>query len=197
MKIFNNFDSKFKEKEYNEAIKNYWEENVLLVQRCIAYLIIKWWIPLFLYIILIIPIIIWAYFLKTYTYVFRSIITVLSIFSLSVLYKFFLVYLDYKYDFSIFTCKRIFTYKQEWLLNSDFKDLPAEKIRSIVSSRNWLIWNIFGYWSVEIYTDWQWFMENEDEYHERSHAWKTKLTYVYRPNKIRQKILRICVINPR
>ncbi|MDD3301968.1 MAG: hypothetical protein PHN31_00290 [Candidatus Gracilibacteria bacterium] len=197
MKIFNNFDSKFKEKEYNEAIKNYGEENVLLVQRCIAYLIIKGWIPLFLYIILIIPIIIGAYFLKTYTYVFRSIVTVLSIFSLSVLYKFFLVYLDYKYDFSIFTCKRIFTYKQEGLLNSDFKDLPAEKIRSIVSSRNGLIGNIFGYGSVEIYTDGQGFMENEDEYHERSHAGKTKLTYVYRPNKIRQRILRICVINPR
>lgn len=193
MKVFNNFDSKFKEKEYEEAIKKHGVDNVLLVQRCIAYLIIKWFIPLFFFLIFASFFIYLAYYFKDYYYVYTTLISVVLILFIFVLYRFFYIYLDYKYDFSIFTCKRIFTYKQEWLLNSDFKDLPAEKIRSIVSCRSGLLWNIFWYGSVEIYTDW-WIAAEDIEDNWRSQAWKTKLSYVYHPNEVRQKILNMCVI---
>jgi len=194
MKILNNFDTKFKDKEYAEAIKNNWADNVLLVQRCFAYLFLKWFIPMIIYAVFATAILSFAIYFKEYALVYKSLVRLVILFWIFVLYRFFYVYLDYKYDFSIFTCKRIFTYKQEWLLDSDFKDLPAEKIRSIVSCRSGLLGNIFWYWSVEIYTDW-WMAADDAEDHWRSQAWKTKLSYVFRPNKVRQKILNICVID--
>lgn len=193
MKILNNFDTKFKDKEYAEAVKNHWADNVLLVQRCFAYLFLKWFIPLIIYWLFATAILSFAIYFKEYELLYKWLVRTVWLFWIFVLYRFFYVYLDYKYDFSIFTCKRIFTYKQEWLLDSDFKDLPAEKIRSIVSCRSGLLGNIFWYWTVEIYTDWS--MSSEDsEDHWRSQAWKTKLSYVFRPNKVRQKILNMCVI---
>ena len=193
MKILNNFDTKFKDKEYAEAVKNNWAENVLLVQRCFAYLFLKWFIPLIIYIVFAFGLLWVAIYFKEYILLYKSLIWIVVIFWIFALYRLFYVYLDYKYDFSIFTCKRIFTYKQEWLLDSDFKDLPAEKIRSIVSCRSGLLGNIFWYWSVEIYTDWSMSAEDSED-HARSQAWKTKLSYVYHPNKVRQKILNMCVI---
>lgn len=193
MKILNNFDTKFKDKEFGEAIKNHWANNVLLVKRSFAYLFVKWFIPMILYVLFASVLVYFAFYFREYVLVYKTLISVVLLFWAFVLYRFFYIYLDYKYDFSIFTCKRIFTYKQEWLLNSDFKDLPAEKIRSIVSSRSGLLGNIFWYWSVEIYTDW-WISANDAEDNWRSQAWKTKLSYVYRPNMIRQKILNLCVI---
>lgn len=193
MKILNNFDTKFKDKEYEEAVKNHWVNNVLLVQRSFAYLFVKWFIPMILYILFASVLIYFAFYFKEYILVYKTLLSIVLLFWAFVLYRFFYIYLDYKYDFSIFTCKRIFTYKQEWLLNSDFKDLPAEKIRSIVSSRSGLLGNIFWYWSVEIYTDW-WISASDSEDNWRSQAWKTKLSYVYRPNMVRQKILNLCVI---
>lgn len=192
MKILNNFDTKLKDKEYEKAVKINWADNVLLVQRSFIYLFVKWFIPLIIYIFFASILLYFAIYFKEYTLMYNSIIWIILFFWVFVLYKFFYIYLDYKYDFSIFTCKRIFTYKQEWLLNSDFKDLPAEKIRSIISCRSGLLGNIFWYWSIEIYTDW-WMADENDFDHWRSQAWKTKLTYVVSPNKARQKILSICI----
>lgn len=192
MKILNNFDTKLKDKEYEKAVKINWADNVLLVQRSFIYLFVKWFIPLIIYIFFASTLLYFAIYFKEYPLIYKSIIWTVLFFWVFVLYKFFYIYLDYKYDFSIFTCKRIFTYKQEWLLNSDFKDLPAEKIRSIISCRSGLLGNIFWYWSIEIYTDW-WMADENDFDHWRSQAWKTKLTYVVSPNKARQKILSICI----
>jgi hypothetical protein len=192
MKILNNFDTKLKDKEYEKAVKINWADNVLLVQRSFIYLFVKWFIPLIIYIFFASTLLYFAIYFKEYPLIYKSIIWTVLFFWVFVLYKFFYIYLDYKYDFSIFTCKRIFTYKQEWLLNSDFKDLPAEKIRSIISCRSGLLGNIFWYWSIEIYTDW-WMADEDDFDHWRSQAWKTKLTYVVSPNKARQKILSICI----
>ena len=45
MKIFNDFDSEGKQKEYKFVSDKFWEENVMLVERSIAYWIMKWIIP--------------------------------------------------------------------------------------------------------------------------------------------------------
>ncbi|NDK08702.1 hypothetical protein EOM39_05690 [Candidatus Gracilibacteria bacterium] len=193
MKILNNFDTKFKEKEYAEAVKKHGADNVLLVQRCFAYLFLKGFIPLIIYGLFATAILSFAIYFKEYELLYKGLVRTVLLFGLLVLYRFFYVFLDYKYDFSIFTCKRIFTYKQEGLLDSDFKDLPAEKIRSIVSCRSGLLGNIFGYGTVEIYTDGSMSAEDSED-HGRSQAGKTKLSYVFRPNKVRQKILNMCVI---
>lgn len=193
MKIFNNFDTKYKEKEKELAIKKYWIDNVYFLERNIFYFLINWLIPFIFFGIFAVAVYLLAFKLQEYTYLFWIIIIWISTISVILFYKVFNIFIDYKYDFSIINPKWIFTYKQKWILRSDFKDLPAEKIRSIIASRNWLLWNIFWYGTVEIYTDLSLWSEKRDIW--RSQAWKTKISYVYSPNKVRQKILNICVIS--
>jgi hypothetical protein len=192
MKIFNDFDTSLKWNEYNDAIKKHWKENVLLIERYTAFWIMRGLIPA-------IFITVWEFFLLFFAFKFEKSIPVLFwtmfwagvVLGLIFLYYLFNVYLDYKFDFSLVTPEWILTYKQIWLLDSKFKDLPAWKIRSIQARRDWLLWNIFWFWSIEILTDW-WMAKTDAEW--RTQAGRTKFSYAYRPNELRKKINNICLL---
>lgn len=193
MKIFNNFDTNTKKREIDAAIKRFWKENIYPLERNVFYFLINWLIPFTLFSIFAFAVYLLAFSLQESTYLFWVIFIWISVISIVLFYKVFNIFIDYKYDFSIITPRWIFTYKQKWLFNSDFKDLPAEKIRSIIATRNWILGNIFWYWTVEIYTDLSLWSEKREAW--RSQAWKTKISYVYKPAEVRQRILNICVIS--
>jgi len=192
MKIFNNFDTTFKDSEYSDQMKKHWNEKVVLIQRTFAFWVMNWIIPL---IIFLTAISIFTVFHTKYLHalendycVFWWVIWITSILFL----RYFInTYLDYKMDFSIITKEWVSSFKQLWFFNSKNKDLPASKIRSISSARYWLLWNIFWYWYIEIITDWS--ISTRDE--EWAHLWwKMTMTYVKFPIKLRKKIIEVCLM---
>lgn len=193
MKIFNNFDTKWKDKEYADAMEKHWNQNVILVQRTFAFWFINWIIPIIVFVIFAISLIIFHFkYIHILKYNFHT-------FSLIILWIIFITflrylinkYLDYKCDYTIITREWISSYKQLGFFNNKNKDLPASKIRSISSERDWLLWNIFWYWSIEIITDWS-VSARDDEW---SHLWwKMKMTYVSLPNVTRKKIIEVCLM---
>lgn len=191
MKIFNDFDSEGKQKEYKFVSDKFWEENVMLVERSIAYWIMKWIIPgtivgliwsFFMYI---------AFLLKAdYNIISWTLTWITIVFIVAFINHLINIYLDYKFDYMIVTQRWIYTYKQIWFFNSKNKELPANKIRSIESQRFWILWNIFWYGTIVIVTDGS--MTEKDE--NWSHiGWKTKITYVSKPKKITKKIMELCL----
>lgn len=192
MKIFNDFDTSLKTNEYSDAIKKHWKENVLLIQRYTAFWIIRWLIPLFLVLAAEFALFFFAFKLKLeLPIVYWVMVWFWIIMWIIFLYYLLNVYLDYKFDFSLVTPEWILTYKQLWILDSKFKDLPAGKIRSILARRDWLLWNIFWFGSIEILTDWWMWGPNLEWW---SQAGRTKFTYARRPNELRKKINAICLL---
>lgn len=191
MKIFNNFDTNFKRSEYEEAVEKHWKKWALLIQRTFAFWVINWVIPLLIFVAVLIPLILIHFrFLKEISYLsvfFTWFIIVFSLFAFRFVFN---AYLDYKMDFTIITNEWIFTFKQLWIFNSKNKDLPAWKIRSISSTRQWMLWNIFWYWNIEVITDWSLTTRDEDWRHQ---GWKMIMTYVKKPNSTRKQIIDVCL----
>jgi uncharacterized membrane protein YdbT with pleckstrin-like domain len=192
MKIFNNFDTELKKTEYEEAIRNYWKDKVVLVQRYVAFWIIKWIIPFCFVVVINAMCFIWAFMLENFQILFNIIICVVTMGDLIFFFYLFNLYLDYKFDYTIVTPDGIVTYKQKGLFNSKMKDLPTSKIRSTQSYRSWILGNIFSYWIIEIITD-GWLWANNDDW--TSQAGKTKLSYVRHPGITLKKIMQITKYN--
>lgn len=191
MRIFNNFDTELKSKEYKEAVNTHWKENVILVERYISYWIFKW----------ILPIIRFSIWMSIYSYwVFNSfsmsttfgwiLLSIGVIGCMFFLYYLLNTYIEYKMDFTIITKDWINTYKQMWIFNSQFKNLPSSKIRSIQASRQGIFGNIFWYWYVEFLTDGS--LSSLDKTW-RHQAWKTKLKHVSKPNELRKRVNNLCI----
>lgn len=197
MKILNNFDTQLKNTEYQEAVKRHWDYNVILIQRCIFYWLVKWVLPLFLYVIVILLL---NYFVFDFVQdmsewlfnVFKFIVWFGSIILFYYIYR---IFIDYKMDFTIVTPEEIITYKQNWILRSIYKNLPAKKIRSTKSYTKGLLWNIFGYGSIKFITDGS--AEVIEEWGKTKYgSGKLSLTYVRRPNRTRKAITELCNKEP-
>lgn len=191
MKILNNFDTELKNHEYEDAVKTFWKSNVILIQRCFAYWVIKWIIPLVLYVVLstIILIILYSLIFKEFPHIFRFFLSVWIIGMVLFLYRILMKYIDYTMDFTIVTPAEILTHKQFWIRSSDYKNFPSKNIRSVSSAREWFLWNIFWYGYILFLTDWS----VTDAENWRHWPGKILLTYVHRPNENRKRIMNLCV----
>ena len=191
MKIFNDFDTKGKQKAYNRVVKTYWEENIIFINRSKAYWIMNWILPIVPYLLLSGFFLYIDFFILNDTPIFSKVVFIIIIlFWLLFLNYIINVYLSYKFDFSIITKSWIYSHKQIWFFNSKSKDLPANKIRSIESQRSWILWNIFWFWNIVVVTDWS--MQDKDIYW--NHVWwKTKITYVTNAAKTTRRIIEICL----
>lgn len=191
MKIFNDFDTEGKQKEHKYVSDKFGAENIMLIERSLAYWVMKWIVPAVVVFTICTFFSYIAFLLKAeYEIISWILIWIIVVFTLSFITNIIHIYLDYKLDYAIVTQRWIYTYKQIWFFNSKNKELPANKIRSIESQRFWILWNIFWYWTIIIVTDWS--MTEKDE--NGSHIWgKTKITYVNKPKKITKKIMELCL----
>jgi len=191
MKIFNDFDSKWKENEYNDAVSKYWKENVMLIERSFAFWVMRWIFPSLLY--TAIAVFLWyiaIVLLADYTIISWTLVWIIMLFLLLFLNYLVRTYLDYKFDFTLVTKWWVYTFKQIGFFNSKNKDLPANKIRSIESQRFWILWNIFWYWNIVIVTDGS--MHEKDE-NGRHIWWKTKITYISNSKQVTKNIMELCL----
>ncbi len=192
VRIFNNFDTKFKKNKYDSLVQKHGKNNVVLIERWKFYWIFKGILPLIFFLLLsfIVMSSSFNYFYDNYEVIFYMISFVFLAASLYMIYYLIHTLISYKMDFTIVTSYGVMTHSQNWILSHSAKDLPAWKIRSIQSARKWL-WNIFGYWYIEVITDWSVSEENKDWWWHM--AWKTKLTFVDKPNQVKDKIINICL----
>jgi len=189
MKIFNNFDTQLMNTTYKEKIKEYWKENILLIQRSKYFFFIKVLIQFIVYTTIYIILSIIIVNLEQLHYIYIIEIFFFLIYLVAIWFLVVHNLIHYKFDFSIATPKWIITYKQNWILDWKFKELPSSKIRAFESSRTWLLWNILWYWYIDIISDWA--LANKIwKWHS---AWRVRLEYVNFPNKTREQIIKICI----
>jgi len=187
MKIFSNFDTKFRDRMLEEKILKYSSDKVFVIHRSHYFLLIRVLFPFF---VLVLLALIGCFFLAQNDWMMFAIYPLAIVWFLIIWFRPFHKLLKYLYDFAIVDPHWITTYKQKWILKSSIKEIPANRIRSIQIERNSILENIFSYGSIDIITD---FTENmqiglEDE----ESASVIGLTYVDHPLKIKSRITDIC-----
>ncbi len=188
MKIFSNFDTKFREKVLARQRERFSDEQILVLQRSRYHLYFRVLLHLFGYIIFYSFFLVFLlYYLWEYEFLIASITTSVFLFVLwmRVGHKL----LKYLYDFTIITPNSVFTYKQKGILYSVMKEIPADRIRSIQVSRNTFLENVFSYGSINIHAD---YAENPRFEEDNESAFVIGLTYVDDPLKAKNKISDIC-----
>lgn len=195
MKILNNFDTELKDIEYNEAVSKFWENNVILIQRYISYWIIRWLFPIFLFIVASV----WFVYIlfinkESLSFLFEILFWIWIVVALMFVYRTIRIFIDYKMDFSIITRDEILTHKQIWFLASRYKNFPTFQLKSVYSRRKWLLWNIFWYWEIIFTTD-AWHDDHNAPWEDSSWSGKIVMTYVFKPNETRKRIVELCLCN--
>ena len=62
--------------------------------------------------------------------------------------------IEYEMTFNICTIDWFTTYNQKWFFKTDSMKIEASAIKVIKSSKEWILWALFRYWNLYIYTDW-------------------------------------------
>jgi len=195
MKIFHNFDTKLKKKDYIWSVNRVGKNKVILVERSIYYWILKWIIPL----IVIILMNIWIFIL--FMYLIENDLSPLAWIILFI-WLFILLwwlirvmnhYINYKLDFSIITSEEIITHSQKWFFKRNYKNIPSKKMRSIQSQHSGIWWNLLNYGTITLLIDGgMWAISDAED---GSGSGKIVFTYVYKPNFTRRKIMWLCIHN--
>ena len=111
MKLFSNFDTKIKSKSIEEATQEYGEENVLCLSRSKLFFVIKFFLPLLEFLILVFAGILLFYYLFDYLYLVQIIVVMLLV-SLPFIVYITGKYIDYKMDFVLVTPDALMEYNQ-------------------------------------------------------------------------------------
>ena len=188
MRIFSNFDTKFREKILARQQNVFWEKSILVLTRSRYHLYFRVLAHLPLYIILYVILFAWVVYLFN-DYEFWIILFMTFVFAIILWLRLWHRLLKYLYDFTIVTPKTIFTYKQKGILYSIIKEIPAHRIRSIQVSRNTLPQNMFAYGSINIHAD---YAEDFNIWDDTESAFIIGLTYVDEPLKAKNRISDIC-----
>lgn len=189
MKIFSNFDTKKKEKMYQEYKDEFGEENVLLISKSKLFFWLFIILPgfLFLGVLLVIARWITTFFSDINETIWYILSGVILLFMLRKIYfPLIKLYIDYKLDFAIITPNFMIRHNQEWIFNSNTKSFNIENMKSIYVNRQGflggLIYSILNNWDII-------FMVESDKFY-----WESKISYVQNPEKITDEIWRIMKI---
>lgn len=186
MKIFSNFDTKFKQKLIETRLENFKSSEILVISRSKYYFIFKVLFPFFLISSLWLVVCFFLDFLNISRFIsFPLVFVWLLVIWFQVVHKF----LKYKYDFTVVDPLWITTYKQKWILHSFLKQIPGNRIRSIQICRNNILENIFWYGSLDILTD---FTENMHIWEDSESPSVIGLSYIDDPYHVKNKITDLC-----
>jgi hypothetical protein len=186
MKIFSNFNTSFEDKILEDNYRLYTKDQVFISKRSKYYLTFYVFPRFIAYIIALMVLFLVLSYFSSHTLIYLFVFLIwLIIFWFQVVYKL----LKYICDFTVITPWWITTYKQIWILHSVLKELPSKRIKAVEIFRSSLLWNIFGYGSVDIIAD----MNDTHVLDVDNEApWVTELTYVDDPHIIKSKISEIC-----
>ena len=188
MRIFSNFDTKFRNKVLARQRERFSDEYILVLTRSRYYFYFRVLAHLPLYFVLYVALFTSiSYFFDAYRFWIILIVSIifLIIFWIRIGHRF----LKYLYDFTIITPKAVFTYKQKGILYSAVKEIPADRIRSIQVTRDTLLQNIFSYGVIDIHAD---YSKNFHIDEDNEPVFIIELTYLDDPLKVKNKISDIC-----
>ena len=143
MKLFSNFDTKIKSKSIEEATQEYGEENVLCLSRSKLFFVIKFFLPLLEFLILVFAGILLFYYLFDYLYLVQIIVVMLLV-SLPFIVYITGKYIDYKMDFVLVTPDALMEYNQSWVFNKKVVTINEKSIKSITVERKGFLYSIFN-----------------------------------------------------
>ena len=133
MRIFSNFDTKFKSKLIEKKQETYKKEDLIVITRSRYYFFFKVFIPFAILLALGVMILM---FLQNYSINWYISIPLGIVWFLVVWFRIIHKWFKYCYDFTIIMPRGVVTYKQKGILHSYIKEIPANRIRSIQVSRN-------------------------------------------------------------
>lgn len=134
MRIFSNFDTKFKSKlieKKKESLKE--DEEIVLITRSRYYFIFRVFLPFSILLALGVMILM---FLQNYGIDWYISVPLGLVWFLVVWFRIIHKWFKYCYDFTLIMPRGVVTYKQKGILHSYIKEIPANRIRSIQVSRN-------------------------------------------------------------
>ncbi|PZM87551.1 MAG: hypothetical protein DLD55_00840 [candidate division SR1 bacterium] len=144
MKLFSNFDTKWKQEAYQEAVEKFGSHNVLILRKSYLFFLSKVLIPLFgwtlAFVLLQFPIYLTLDEFANVRFILTGVMFLLYLFVISPLLKY---YLDYTMDFSLVTPEYLTRYNQSGPLKRDIKSSYVKNIKTITIEKNTFRYNIF------------------------------------------------------
>lgn len=179
MKIFSNFDTKLKKREYTKRVDKIGANDVLLLSKSKLFRLLMIDLPFFSYIL-------FSWFL---IFIFHKwfevdgilygalpIIAILSFVVVRFLMK---ALIDFYMDFLIVTPNMLVRYDQEGIINRDVITINSHSIKTVTIKKKWLLYSIFDNGNVHFLSEW-----------DESHG-EIMLQYIYDPETEKAKISRI------
>lgn len=183
MKIFSNFDTKLRQKTFQEYQENYGVENVLCFGRSKLYHLIKVGMPFVVLLLITIFGLIFFYQRSDGDY-FTLFLVAFLIMDIVFLFPIIGKYIDYKMDFIIVIPHAIMMYEQWWILKRNVSTISAQSIKSIAIKKAWLLYSIFDNGDIIILT------EGDTE-----RNGEIKFRRIPRPEKRRNQIVKVIGID--
>lgn len=183
MRIFSNFDTRLRQRIYEEYQTNYGIDNVLCFWRSTLYLYYRILIPLTL---LVVATVLWLMFFYQRldgTYL-NYIITVFVIIDIVFIFPIIGKYVDYIMDFIVVIPSSIMMYDQWGILKRNIHTISALSIKAISISKSWLLYSLFDNWDILILT------EGDTE-----HDGEIRFRWIPDPEKKKNQIVKIVGID--
>jgi len=187
MKIFSNFDTCFRRNKVREYQNKYGIDKVFAFGRSRLYRILKILLPLLLllvisfFLLVLFNLWIWKIYIK---YAIISIVIVDIFFLFPIIWK----YIEYKMDFIIVTSESIIMYDQIWLFKKNVLTIKSKSIKSICIERKIFLYSVFNNWDLT-------FLSEAISNNNYLNYWEMTLRWVAKPEKKRDKIVKIIHIN--
>ena len=152
MRIFSNFDTKLRQKTFEEYQWKYGAENVLCFWRSRLYRIYKVVFPLL--ILALFATLVLIFFYKRlggdyFVYIVIAILIVAVVFFFPVIEK----YIDYKMDFIIVIPSSIMMYDQWGIFKRNVVTISSQSIKTISIKKSWLLYSMFDNGDIIILTE--------------------------------------------
>ncbi len=185
MRIFSNFDTKLRQKRFQEYQAEYGEGNVLCFWRSKLYRAYKFLLPILF--VVAFSILSLAFMYKWldgeyFWYIFVSVFIIDLVFFVPAVSK----YIDYKMDFIIVVPSSIIMHDQAWLFKKDIITINSSSIKSISVKKTWLLYSIFDNGDIIILTEGD--IEQNGE---------IKLKWIPRPEKRKNQMMKVVGIDTR
>lgn len=183
MRIFSNFDTKLKNKTYNENCSRYWSDCVLMFGRSRLYWLLKIFFP-------IVSLILWStarlliYYKRTDWVYFYYILAGTIALDIAILLHIAWRYIDYLINFMLVLPHALVLYSQKWVFERDVTTINQNSIKTISVEKRWFRYSIFDNWDITILSEW---ISSESDIN----YGKVVLKRVAKPEKKREKIIRI------
>ncbi len=143
MKIFSNFDTKYKGDVVTKFVMEEGRNNVLVIQRSKLFLWIEVYLPFMFYTIIFFVALYGLSYVQQYTLMYRSLYVVVPFIYLATLSPVFKRLLDYYCDFTIVTPNGVFLYNQRGLLYRTTSAMNLENIRTVNVRKSTLLYSMF------------------------------------------------------